>query len=703
MNFHPSKHRITCVLLVNILQIAIIVVVSLGLITFGLIGPREAGGIAGGIGYYFLMSYSGLLIYLTVASIGLWKYKPFAVYMNLYVYSLIFFMKLGDLIQYAFHFGYSTPAGIDHILVVDSVIAIFTLRNSSMAIDVIILLISAFVITLLFKMNIVRKWSNHPAAILCIGLLVFLPGVQSVDNDPCSDIDIDRWIRELDNPSDTVQLDAVMNLGKCRSENVKNALLAKLPQPAASQDEINEDVLIALLGTLGNYHYPDVIYRLSLFTGRGDMNIRKAAIAALADIGDQHALIAIKHQLNDPDPEIKHFTEEAVATVEMNITVNRYRELLQSPDRQKRENAAWDLYKLPVEQCIDLAILALRDTESSVRRNAIVNLGKSKSMRAVEPLLEIIKTDNSVNRIAAGKALVAIGGEEAISGFIALLEHEDAEVRRIAAEHLRNYTVDRALDPLIDRLDDPSDDVRRFVIEALGNYRSPRVVEPISSQLHDPAVKATAFQALEKCIGKENTLPLIHKDASYPNPEIRRLALQLLANYQDPESFRIATNALKDENPGVRLAAATVLQYFGEKAIPYLEEALNDSSPTVKSYAQLSLKQIGTPKATDILTDIADKNRTKGIWGTFIQYFYLSLLAAIIMLVFHDTKPLSGAITLTILWIISTVGFMYAFISPYSGSFGSIFIRTYVLCISGGILMIWIPACIKWRYLPRKP
>jgi HEAT repeat protein len=111
---------------------------------------------------------------------------------------------------------------------------------------------------------------------------------------------------------------------------------------------------------------------------------------------------------------------------------------------------------------VDALIKALNNNDSNVRGCAIVALGETGDIRAVDPLIQVfmdtravehlpqIRWDNSnIARGNAARALGEIKDTRAVDPLIQALDDNSSYVRIAAAEALREIRDTRAVDPLI--------------------------------------------------------------------------------------------------------------------------------------------------------------------------------------------------------------------------------------------------------------
>jgi hypothetical protein len=120
---------------------------------------------------------------------------------------------------------------------------------------------------------------------------------------------------------------------------------------------------------------------------------------------------------------------------------------------------------------IDYIIKALKDEDNMVRMTAARILGESSDRRAVEPLVNALRTDKNY------------------------------AVREEAAHALRKKKDPRAVDALIDALGDKESGVQRLAAASLGEIGDRRAVEPLLITLREdrsPLVRSAVLAALDE-------------------------------------------------------------------------------------------------------------------------------------------------------------------------------------------------------------
>lgn len=146
---------------------------------------------------------------------------------------------------------------------------------------------------------------------------------------------------------------------------------------------------------------------------------------------------------------------------------------------------------------VDTLVQDLKDNDLIMRLHAAKALGEAKDARAVEPLIAALG-DKGCGHTAAN-ALAKIG-KPAVEPLVVALKNENPFVRRNAAEALGEIKDASAVKPLVDALKDDDLIVRRNAAKALGKIKDASAEEPLTSALKDesPVVRRNAAIALRE-------------------------------------------------------------------------------------------------------------------------------------------------------------------------------------------------------------
>ncbi|RMG00379.1 MAG: HEAT repeat domain-containing protein [Nitrospirae bacterium] len=161
----------------------------------------------------------------------------------------------------------------------------------------------------------------------------------------------------------------------------------------------------------------------------------------------------------------------------------------------------------------------------------------------------------------------------------------------------------KRLRSLLKKLDSQNPAVRKEAAEALSEGDE-RAVYPLVKRLHDPVagVQEAAMQSLIK-IGGEATaymvLPLLRE-----NPAVRNMALLIL---KEICPVHLLGGLLKDRDDDVRKFAVDLIADTGDpEGVKYLMEVVNDPNPNVRAACYAAAGRLGAVELTDQLLRALD-------------------------------------------------------------------------------------------------
>jgi HEAT repeat protein len=186
-----------------------------------------------------------------------------------------------------------------------------------------------------------------------------------------------------------------------------------------------------------------------------------------------------------------------------------------------RQFAAKSLGEINDTRAVDPLIDALNDTSRSVQCEAVEALGKIGDKRATYPLILRLENWLLENKkynytiystyehfgLKIALSLVRISDPTAIELLIQRTKSEDKEIRALAAAVLSAMNDSIAVDPLIENMNCSENDTRGWSAFVLGQIGDRRAVEPLILALNDTDiwVRARAAEALGM-IGDERAI-----------------------------------------------------------------------------------------------------------------------------------------------------------------------------------------------------
>ncbi|MDO8915264.1 MAG: HEAT repeat domain-containing protein [Coriobacteriia bacterium] len=213
----------------------------------------------------------------------------------------------------------------------------------------------------------------------------------------------------------------------------------------------------------------------------------------------------------------------------------------ESNDLEARSRAAVELGDVRARFGIHVLLSALFDEDPRLSRWVATTLGLRGDPRALQPLMDHLRSDDATLREAAAGALGLLGHADAIEALADALDDPEARVVRAAAFSLRRLGDDRGAAAvhvgLVEQLHDGDEDQRGFAARTLGALGDVRASSPLVEALADPSddVRADAAEALGKIADKGAMEPLLERGFRDSSQLVRDAAMFALARMSGPQ------------------------------------------------------------------------------------------------------------------------------------------------------------------------
>jgi protein-S-isoprenylcysteine O-methyltransferase Ste14 len=227
------------------------------------------------------------------------------------------------------------------------------------------------------------------------------------------------------------------------------------------------------------------------------------------------------------------------------------------------------------------------------RATAAIRLGGDATSRMESLARQVEEEPNRRAKYFLSRRLAAFG-DPVVDYALELLASDQAEVRLLAAELLRDIPSARSVSSLISALDDPIGDVRGRAAQALGAIGVQEATGPLLPLLDDPEawIRTTALRSLAM-LGAEATVDPAETMTRDPESWIRVAAVEALGILGSEGGLPIVTERLGDESAWVRRTAAVALLEIGSPlARDALRQALDDEDWEVRLYAAQALRRL---------------------------------------------------------------------------------------------------------------
>lgn len=353
----------------------------------------------------------------------------------------------------------------------------------------------------------------------------------------------------------------------------------------ANVEEVNE--IFQGLASLKN---KTALEDLILYAGTKDYDEEtrgylKDAVVALADIGKIIAAMSkyTEHNLT---------FVEALSDLKDPDTVEPITALLDTnPDAKVKRAAIEALGNIATPNTFDTLVVALKDSESNVRKNAVEALGKLGDERVVPVLIEMLLVEEFDDvKECIGQSLSMFSGVEVESAYVSLLDNDDMSIRVVGIDGLGNLKSDGAKKRLEEALGDSDARIRSECIRALGGYEDSDISTILSGALSDKdkQVRMTAIEALGNRGEEQLTIGALSDEDMW----VRFKVANILAEKQVPESEEKLVELLKNDEIPVKVACAKALGTLGsKKAVDTLKGLIDHEDSNLKTAATEALVQ----------------------------------------------------------------------------------------------------------------
>lgn len=247
-------------------------------------------------------------------------------------------------------------------------------------------------------------------------------------------------------------------------------------------------------------------------------------------------------------------------------------------------------------------IEALQSTDSATIRGAAFNAGDMALHDAIPLLCALVKSSNIGIQEAAEYALRKIRGPHVVTALLPLLRSEEAPVRNVAMDILREIGRD-SIESMQPYLQDEDPDLRIFITDILGYSPTHQAALLLAKALlKDPEVNVRyqAAVSLGNLAFPETVPPLCQ--AMYDEEWVQFAVVEALAKIKDPSAANGLVKLLPQASPLVSSAIIDALGGMGDiKAIPLLFSSLENVSVPLRHKIVKAIVQILSVRSLSLL------------------------------------------------------------------------------------------------------
>ncbi|MBI3584695.1 MAG: HEAT repeat domain-containing protein [Nitrospinae bacterium] len=304
---------------------------------------------------------------------------------------------------------------------------------------------------------------------------------------------IEHIIALLSDDDIDVRIIAVELLGDMGNKNANKGVVTKIIQALDDEDEVVMEIMSALKKLKAQESFEPI---LSIINDKErTREVRACAIQTISYL---------------PFPLLTKEGKEGMSAEKYLLDMLNF-------DEEMKTYVIYSLGIIGSANCRSVLLSFLNDENKEVKKSAIKSLGITKSPEAVEPLLNLLNTaekgadvDIILDIISS---LCSIGDLKAVEPLIGLLKDNNPVIRRQCIITLGVLKDKRATNSLISVLKDEDAAVRREAVIALGNIGDNRAVEPLISALFESErfidIRADISKSLKKIGDSERTVNML--------------------------------------------------------------------------------------------------------------------------------------------------------------------------------------------------
>lgn len=267
--------------------------------------------------------------------------------------------------------------------------------------------------------------------------------------------------------------------------------------------------------------------------------------------------------------------------------------------------------------CTEYLALLKSDDKEIVREGAF-RAGEDNCIEAVALLAELLQTNHLGIQEAADSSLRKIGGKETVRAVLPLLRSDEAPVRNLSMDILREVG-NQDLTSLIALIHDEDADIRIFVSDILGSTANVLAVEPLcEALLKDPEVNVR-YQAAVSLgeLGMSEAAPCLNK-AIADEEWVQYSVIEALTKIGHSSSVDALVKALDTASD---LVVSMIIDSLGEmgnvKAVTMLLKRIDESPTALRNKIVKAVVKILGGKSLTLLS-AAERER-------FRQYLLVAL------------------------------------------------------------------------------
>lgn len=334
------------------------------------------------------------------------------------------------------------------------------------------------------------------------------------------------------------------------------------------------------------------------FLNSPDSETRIMAASTLQDCRETFIIPSLVAALGDTEIRVVQIASSRLLFSDYR-SAGPFLQLAESPDAQRRRMAAEAFKKIQDPGAIDMQIRMLKDASQEVRILAIEGLARFRNEPGVlDALAGLMDDPDEKIRHMGFKWLSIANDTRAIQPLLAMLKSDNSAKRAEAVNSLRNFMGNPdILQALMDAAAAGDAELRKHIISCFAYVEGPRISSFVANYIKDEDV------------------------------EVRMQAALRMSNYGKPGEFagnadllEALNECLKSEDTDIRLRAVRGLVALGDtQAKRRIIELFKDEKQFIRSEALIALRQLGDKEHRELVLELID-DPSYGVRNNVVEY-----------------------------------------------------------------------------------
>lgn len=333
-----------------------------------------------------------------------------------------------------------------------------------------------------------------------------------------------------------------------------------------------------------------------------DPIVQVDAAVRVGETRNERAIEILITALQSDNLPLRAHAARALGHIGSEKAIEPLRTALKDGERMVRGDAIEALKDIGTEAAAEALTVALQDEDRFLRQKAVLAIGEIGSEKFIDVLISCLENDSDLSSYIA-QAIKQINPAKATLALIRILRSEDARLRQVAVEVLKQIATNEAIELLLSAARDDASSVRKAVAYSL---HSVFFFSDINND--EDGDGGSNIEANNRKLAVKILIAALRDE----DAEVRAVAASSLTNYHDESAIPYLETALYDENKDIRANAARTLGFIGSKlSVGPLLRALTDVASEVRAEAAAALGQLGSATPIDpLLNALLDEDES---------------------------------------------------------------------------------------------